>query len=106
MEVLTTAIIVAIVASLAIASYTRTVENGRRSRGETMLRTIYSAQERYHIKNRTYTTSWNNLGMTQPVVDDFVFSLTAAGATTFTAQAVWAGRMTLTINQTGTLTET
>lgn len=108
LEVLTSVIVVAVVASLAVPSYVKTVDEERDTRATTVLRLIRNAEEDYRTRYDTYTTSWAALEMTQPAVDDFTYQLASADATTFQAQATRVGGSSyaFTIDQTGAISTT
>ncbi len=99
MELLVAMAVAAVLASLAVAAYGHSVAKSRRADAKTALLDLAAREERYYTTNNAYTNVAANLGYgTFPVAvpggaaqATYVLSVTAATATSFTAQAVRAG---------------
>jgi len=111
-EVMVTAVVVAILASIAIPSYTKAIERGYLQEAKDLLLTIYYGEQAYFSANKTYHDpdavggSWRtifmenpNLGSSPPV--GFTVSATS---TTFTATATRNGGPCPSGNRTLTVT--
>ena len=88
MEILLTSVVVGIMATVAIPAYVRTVENGRQSQAETILRTIRAAELTHWNLHDTFTTSWVELNIDTPPARDFTYTLVSADTDDFLARAV------------------
>lgn len=62
-EILITVAILAIVAAVAIPSYTSYVDRGKRAEARTALLDIAARQERYYSNNRQYAANLSDLNM-------------------------------------------
>jgi len=120
-ELLIVVLITGVLAAIAIPSYQNIVDDTREREARATLRIIYNAQRMYHVDHNTYynneigsdfleedASGREGLGayMDDPNDDNdfYEFSVTAAGDSTFTAQAVIPGPpqgTLLTIDQTG-----
>jgi len=114
LELMIAVAVVAILAMIAIPSYTVQLVKGRRSSAEAVLLDIAQRQQQYFLDARVYAPDWATLGTTIPVnVSAYYKILTAPGAglpPNFTASATplpgtaQAGDVTLIIDQTGAKT--
>lgn len=110
-ELVVTIAIVAILATIAIPTYTAHVAKGRRMDGKSALLNMGNAMERYYSQNNTYVgATVANLGLTNPTPSGFyTLSIPTATATTYSLQAAPnapqatddASCGTLTLNQLG-----
>jgi len=106
--------IVAIIAMIAIPSYTSQMVKGRRSSAEAVLMDIAQRQQQYLLDVRGYAPDLATLNTTIPVNVSAYYTVTIdplpAGVPTFTARAVpiagtaQAGDVVLTIDNTGAKT--
>ena len=94
MELMITMVLVAVLTVIAVASYTHQVTKSRRADAKTALLDLAAREERYFTTNNTYTSVAANLGYTAlPAsipgtgTSTYSISVTAANATSFTAQA-------------------
>ncbi len=107
LEMMIVVVIVAILASIAIPTYTKTVENGYYSEAGNILQAIYAGERAYYFTNNQYVAvppnAWNQIYMDQPTTTDFTYSMSGPpGTFTSTATRV-AGPctgLTRTIDQT------
>ncbi len=111
-EIVITAIVVAILAVIMIPQYTKFVEKGRAEEGKLMLKSIRAAEKIYKADNNTYTTNMNNLqahigNPNSSSNRGFDYSVTSADSITFTARATRRSGVNsgeyITIDQTGTI---
>ena len=113
-ELMIAVAIVAIVAMIAIPSYTAQMVKGRRSSAEAVLLDIAQRQQQYLLDVRGYAPNWATLNTTIPVNVSNYYTIAiveAAGPPpTFTASATplagtaQAGDVVLTIDNTGVKT--
>lgn len=116
MELGVAVIIVGILVSFVVPSFSRVSEQSHVDAASQYLRSIWSAQRIYWLENRTFTNSLSDLN-TMKLIDPkiaggsdgfFNFAITTATSTAFTATATrsgsdaWAG--TLSIDQDGEVT--
>ena len=106
MEVMVTIGLIAVIASMAVPSYVRTVQEQRVNQAVSILRTIRYAERSHFLDHDTYTTDWTVLPMRQPNSDDFTFTLSSASAANFQATATQVGNpnCVLTIDGSGAIT--
>ena len=116
LELSVTVILIGILVTLIVPSFSRVSEQSRCDAATQYLRTVWSAQRVYWLENRTFTNDLGQLdalGLIDAKVasgDDgyFVYAITNATDTGFTVNAlrsgsgVWTG--TLTITQDGEVT--
>jgi Tfp pilus assembly protein PilE len=74
-------------AAIAVPQYFKVVEKGRFSEATSCFSTLKGAQERYFLKNNTYSASTTNLDVTCPTGKAFA-APTLAGGATYTATMV------------------
>lgn len=113
-ELMIAVAVVAILAMIAVPTYTAQMVKGRRSAAEAVLLDIAQRQQQYFLDSRAYAPNVAALGTTTPVnVQAYYTVTTAPGAglpPTFTATAAplagtaQAGDVTLTIDNTGAKT--
>ena len=107
-EVVTTVLIIGILAGIAVPNFSRVIERSYRREALDILHTIYAGEKVYFVKKDRYLTiasaaDWNQIFMDDPHVASIPVTFTvAADATTFTATAkrnpVGSGK-TMTIDQ-------
>jgi type IV pilus assembly protein PilE len=91
--------VIAVLTGIAIAAYTFQVNKSRRAEAKTALLDLAARQERFFTTNNTYTNVAANLGyaaLPAPLpggssTTNYTLSVTAASATSFSAQAARAG---------------
>jgi type IV pilus assembly protein PilE len=108
-EVLVTVAIVAILAAIAAPSYSDYVTRGKIPAATEGLSARRVQAEQFFQDNRTYVGAGNPACVADATGQNFDFSCSAQGATTYTIQAVGKGSMagfTYTINETGTRSST
>lgn len=119
LELMMVVIIVAILAAIAIPQYIKMVERARMTEAVAVLGQIRGAEVRYRARMATYTSTMGDLDFDPADVAGtavFTYSISAAAAATFTADAVRGAAPAvpagsgctpayrLTINQAGTIT--
>ena len=118
LELLVVVIIVGILATIAVPSFTRAMERARQSEASAFLDTLKTSEEAYYQENQKYTASFSLLMTDKPADAStkhyFKYSL-AATDTTFTATAVrktgtdtgkspnFSSAYTVTLNEQGIL---
>ena len=112
MEVLMTVVLMGILASMAVPSYTRVVERGYWRSAQDILQTLYAGEQVYFTVNNAYQAippgAWSTIYMddpntSTPFVGRVTFTITAAGVgpgATFTATANRGGGRVMTMDQT------
>jgi prepilin-type N-terminal cleavage/methylation domain-containing protein len=110
-ELLIAMAIVAILAFIAVPSYSRYVAKSRQQDAKSQLMAIRQAQEIYKLQYGSYTTNTTLLSGWLGTLNRYNFSVTAADATTFTAKATGnidgdATNDVWQIDQSGTMTNT
>ena len=110
-EVLIAVAIIALLVSVAIPQYRKTVERNYRQQAQDILTTIYYGEKAYQVVRNTFTGAppWVDIFMDDPHVGATppINFTVAAAAKTFTAQAARAAGsgpcagQTMTINETG-----
>ena len=111
-ELLMTVIVIAILASMALPQYRRTVERGYWRTSQDVLRTIYAGQQVYftindqYVDNPTTLAQWRQIYMDDPngsIPIPVTFSVTTNGlsgaAATFTATATRDAGIFMTIDE-------
>lgn len=104
MEVMITIIIIGVLATVALPSYSTHVERVKASEGVGLLTSLLAAQERYRLENTVYTTVMANLDLDIPNSANFnlppnLFNSAARVATLARSD----GTYTLCINSTGVI---
>jgi prepilin-type N-terminal cleavage/methylation domain-containing protein len=84
-ELLVVVLIIGILAAIAVPQYFKVVEKGRFSEATSCFSTVKGAQERYMLKNNTYTASSTDLDVTCAAGKAFGAPAWTAGATSYTA---------------------
>jgi type IV pilus assembly protein PilE len=110
-ELMIAVAVVAILAMIAIPSYTAQMVKGRRSSAEAVLLDLAQRQQQYLLDSRSYAPDWVTLGATIPANVSAYYTINfanpVAGPPNFKAQAIplagtaQAGDVTLTIDNTG-----
>ncbi|MBI2787926.1 MAG: prepilin-type N-terminal cleavage/methylation domain-containing protein [Elusimicrobia bacterium] len=80
-ELLVVVLIIGILAAIAVPQYFKVVEKGRFSEATSCFSTLKGAQERYYLKNNTYTGSAADLDVTCPTGKAFAAPALTGGAT-------------------------
>jgi type IV pilus assembly protein PilE len=70
-ELMITVVIVSILASIAIPSYTSYIQKSRRTEAKSALLNLASLEERFFSTNNSYTTATGNLGYAVGLVPPF-----------------------------------
>jgi type II secretory pathway pseudopilin PulG len=105
--------VVGVLLAMCVPTFQRGLEQARADTAGANLRALWSAQRLYWLENRTFTVNFSDLGdLFDPAVGgstySYVYTVTWADASTFTATATRVGSSTwsgqLTIDQTGTVT--
>ena len=88
-ELMIAVAIVAILASIAIPAYQKSVQKSRRADAMSTLLQLQLAQEKWRANNTAYTTSLSSLKWNSSVSADgfYTVAITQASATTFTITA-------------------
>jgi prepilin-type N-terminal cleavage/methylation domain-containing protein len=84
-ELLVVVLIIGILAAIAVPQYFKVVEKGRFSEATSCFSVIKGAQERYLLKNNTYTAVVGDLDVTCATGKAFGVPALTGGAATFTA---------------------
>ena len=91
LELLVVVIIVGILATVAIPSFTRAMERSRQTEATSFLDTLKTAEEAYNQENRIYTGNFADLMVEQPLDTDekryFKYSLASSDSTHYTGTA-------------------
>lgn len=104
MEVLVVIIIVSVVASLALPSFSTHVERVRASEGAQFLTVLLAAQERYRLDNNVYATDVANVDVDLPNASNFTLPPNFFNSAARVASIVRSdGAYTLCINSTGVI---
>ncbi len=95
MEVLITVTIIAILASVALPQYRKTLEVTYRQQAQDLLTTLYYGERAYRLGNNKFVVpaTWQDIFMDDPQVGvppPITYAVTAAAASTFTAEATRA----------------
>ena len=108
MELMITVAIVAILATVGLPQYGKTMERNYRQQAQDLLTTIYYGERAYRLANNKFVVpaTWSDLFMDNPEVGaspPITFAVTAAAANTFQATATRVGGMcggqTMTIDE-------
>ncbi|MDD5304184.1 MAG: prepilin-type N-terminal cleavage/methylation domain-containing protein [Elusimicrobia bacterium] len=86
-ELLVVVLIIGILAAIAVPQYFKVVEKGRFSEATSCFSTLKGAQERYYLKNNTYSSATSDLDVTCPAGKAFA-APTIVGGATYTATLV------------------
>ena len=86
-ELLVVVLIIGILAAIAVPQYFKVVEKGRFSEATSCFSTLKGSQERYYLKNNTYTSTTADLDVTCPAGKAFA-APTVVGGATYTATMV------------------
>lgn len=87
-ELMIVVAVIAILAAIALPSYTKYVREARRVDGQSALHQLALAQEKFRSTNTAYTLSTSALSINTTSPDGhYSLTITAASATSFTAQA-------------------
>ena len=110
-ELLVVMVIMGFLAAIALPYYSRNVAKSRQATAQAQLCAIQQAQETYKFQWGSYTTNTALLANWQNTITPYAFSIVAANATSFSAQAQGNidGDTTLdtwTIDQNGALANT
>ena len=79
-----TAAVIAILAAIAIPSYTRYIVRGKRAAAQAIMHTAVSKQEQYMLNSRSFTSIFADLKVNVPpeVSNNYTLSVTADNAAT------------------------
>ncbi len=86
-ELLVVVLIIGILAAIAVPQYFKVVEKGRFSEATSCFSTLKGSEERYYLKNNTYSGATSDLDVTCPTGKAFA-APTLAGGATYTATMV------------------
>jgi type IV pilus assembly protein PilE len=110
-ELMIAVAVVAILAMIAVPTYTAQMVKGRRSSAEAVLLDLAQRQQQYLLDSRAYAPDWATLGVTIPANVSAYYTINfappVAGPPNFKAQAIplagtaQASDVTLSIDQTG-----
>ena len=114
MEMLMVVVVVAILSSVALPQYRKTLEVNYRQQARDILTTIYYGERAYRLTKNKFVVpaAWSDIYMDNPAVGaspPITFAVTAAAASTFTATATRAAgsgpcaSRVLSINETRTV---
>lgn len=122
LELLVVVIIVGILATVAVPSFTKAMERARQTEAAAFLDTLKTSEEAYYQENQKYTGSFTDLMIDKPADAStrhyFKYSVASATATTFTGTATrktstdtgkspaYSTAYTVVIKEDGTLTTT
>lgn len=108
-ELLVVVVIVAVLASIALPSWTAQVQKSRRADARVMLMMVQVEQQKYRSNYSTYASSMSALGMSSYESGDYYNgAIASADATSYTATATPTGSQsgdscgTFAVNQMGT----
>jgi prepilin-type N-terminal cleavage/methylation domain-containing protein len=114
-EIIVVLVVIGVLSALALPRFQRAVEQSRADIAAANLRAIWAAEQLYWLDQRTYATDLTTLqgcGLLDPQIvqatSGYVYSLSQASSSTFTAAAVrtgstvWAGEFD--VDQTGSIT--
>ena len=106
MEVMITVAIIAILASVALPNYNKSIRLSRWQTARDTLMNIYNGEQLYFSLNNSYDTGWSNIYIEDPnrttTESGIGYAVVSAGATTFCATAT-TGTLIMAIDQTRTL---
>jgi type IV pilus assembly protein PilA len=112
-ELMIVVVIIGILAALAIPRFMAATVKAKQSEARTILKQIYTLERVYRQGEGVYTADLTAIGFNDPGTNaKYTYSISAAAADAFTAQAVGdAGDAdlvgnTFTIDEEGTITET
>ncbi len=111
-ELMIVVVIIGILAALAIPRFMSATVKAKQSEAKTILKQIYTLERTYRQANGAYTNVLTSIGFNTPTNAKYAYSISAADANTFTAQAVGLAAdadlngNTWTIDQDGTISET
>ncbi len=74
-ELLVVVLIIGILAAVALPQYQKAVEKSRATEVLVLAKHLAEAEELYYLENGTYTSSYSELGVKQPVSKYFSYSL-------------------------------
>jgi len=80
-ELLVVVLIIGILAAIAVPQYFKVVEKGRFAEATSCFSTLKGAQERYYLKNNSYTSAVTDLDVTCPAGKAFAAPALTGGAT-------------------------
>ena len=108
-EVMLATVVVSVSAAIAVPSYVKRVEGGRKTEGHHVLLLIRNAEMRYHAEHSRFTGDWNDLEIEDPNTNPrryFNYNFSCAGTSNLLAEAHrLGGSYKLTITETATITE-
>ena len=83
----------AILTSVALPTYLKSVEQSRRSEAVYLLHCIRASELRYETEHKTFTTSWADLDIDDPNPQSsaFVYTIPSASAADFPSAATRTG---------------
>jgi len=113
-ELMIVVVIIGILAALAIPRFMKASAKSKTSEAQLVLKQIYTMERTYKQQFDVYSADLNAIGVEVPPNAKYTYSILAADATTFTAQADWAAPGidddatpdTWTIDQDGTILHT
>jgi prepilin-type N-terminal cleavage/methylation domain-containing protein len=113
-ELMIVVVIIGILAALAIPRFMKASAKSKTSEAQLVLKQIYTMERTYKQQFDVYSADLNAIGVEVPPNANYNYTITAADAVSFTAQADWpdpgidddATPDTWTIDQDGTITHT
>lgn len=102
LEVLIVVVLIGILSSLAVATFSNTAEKGRASEAKTQLYMIQAAEDIYYSGNGKYTTNISDLNLVSPSSTAYSYLVFSADINQdFTAQAIRNGTVKYEIYKSG-----
>ncbi len=89
-ELMIVVVIIGILAALAIPRFMRASTKSKQSEAKGILKQIYTMERTWRQDHDSYTAGLNSIGIEIPVSARYVYSVTTATATNFTAVAIAA----------------
>ncbi len=108
-ELMIVVVIIGILAALAIPRFMQATIKAKESEAKTILKQIYTLERTYRQQEGAYTTVLADIGFDVPTNSKYVYSVSAADGTSFTADATPDGTdsdltLTWSIDEDGTIT--
>lgn len=106
LEILMVVVLIGILSSLAVATFSKAAEKGRAAEAKTQLLMIQAAEDIYYSGNGKYTTNISNLNLVSPSSTAYSYSILSADINNdFTAQAIRNGTVKYEIYKSGLVQE-
>lgn len=102
LEILIVVVLIGILSSLAVATFSNTAEKGRAAEAKTQLLMIQAAEDIYYSQNGKYTKKVSNLNLVGPSSTAYSYRILSANIDNdFTAQAIRNGAVKYEIYKSG-----